>query len=253
MWLFPMAGLLGFWAYYRYSLIEVRGAGMPQLERKFSLPFADFVRVLARDRRFLAYELFFTIYGIGFFVTLPLFYLLCHDELKMTYDQFAGSYMVIPQVIMLVLTPIYGRLMDRINPLRLCAVAFGFLSLWPLTLGFTTRVWHAYGAFAFYSLGMAAVNVTWTLGSLFFAPEREAQKYHSVHVTFVGLRAAVGPWLATLVLKPLLGLRPSFFVAFALFAISAGLMLMLHIRVRRARPATVLLHAQPPPPPAAKS
>ena len=32
-WLFPLAGLFGFWAYYRYTLIGIRGGGAPQPTR----------------------------------------------------------------------------------------------------------------------------------------------------------------------------------------------------------------------------
>jgi MFS family permease len=237
-WLFPVAGLFGFWAYYRYTLIGMRGGGVRQPDRRKGLPFSDFFSILARDRRFLWYEVFFFIYGLGFMVTNPLVYYLFIDSLGMSYDDAAGSYMVLPQLIMLALTPLYGRLMDRINPIRLCAIAFAFLAFWPLTLAFASQVRHAYAGFVFYALGMAAVNVTWTLGALFFAPAREAQKYHSIHVTLVGLRASFAPWLAVMVLRPLAGLRASFLVGCALFASSALLMFLLHVRISRQTPGT---------------
>ena len=154
----------------------------------------------------------------------------------MSYDNFAGSYMVVPQVIMLVLIPVFGRMLDRLNPVRLSAIAFAFLAFWPLILGFASGVWHAYAAFVFYGIGMGAVHVTWTLGALFFAPAREAQKYHSIHVTLVGLRACFAPWLAVMVFKPLIGLRFTFFLGFICFALAAVLMYALHIRLSRAAP-----------------
>jgi MFS family permease len=232
-WLFPLAGLLGLWAYYRYAQIGLRGGGMPQRPRRKAFPFSDFFSILKKDRRFLWYEIFFFIYGLGFMTTLPLIYFLFVDELGMSYDDFAGSYLVVPQVVMLVLTPIFGRLMDRLNPVRLCAIAFAFLAFWPLILGFAVSIWYAYAAFVFFGIGMAAVHVTWTLGALYFAPAREAQKYHSIHVTLVGLRACIAPWLAVLVLKPYIGLRPTFYIACAFFAISSVLMYLLHVRTSR--------------------
>jgi len=232
-WLFPLAGLFGFWAYYRYSQIDLRGGGIPQPSRGRAFPFSDFFSILKKDRRFLLYEVFFFIYGLGFMITLPLIYFLFVDELGMSYDDFAGSYMVVPQIIMLVLIPLYGRLMDRMNPIRLSAIAFAFLAFWPLTLGFATSIGYAYAAFVFYALGMAAVQVTWTLGALYFAPAREAQKYHSIHVTLVGLRACFAPWLAVLVLRPFIGLRTTFFLGFHFFAIGALLMYLLHLRTSR--------------------
>jgi MFS family permease len=233
-WLFPVAGLFGFWSYYRYTMIEIRGGGAPQTARKRAFPFSDFFSILSKDRRFLLYESFFFIYGLGFMTTLPLMYFLFVDELGMSYDDFAGSYMVVPQVIMLVLIPVFGRMLDRLNPIRLSAVAFAFLAFWPLILGFASSVWHAYAAFVFYGIGMGAVHVTWTLGALFFAPAREAQKYHSIHVTFVGLRACFAPWLAVMVFKSLIGLRLTFFLGFLFFALAAVLMYALHIRLTRA-------------------
>ncbi len=232
-WLFPLAGVFGFWAYHRYTLISIRGGGAPQLARKRSFPFSDFFAILAKDRRFFWYETFFFIYGLGFMFTLPLFIIFCDEVLHMKYNQFAASYMVVPPIIMIVLIPVFGRMLDRINPIRLCAIAFAFLAFWPLILCFATEVWYTYVAFVFYGLGMAGVYVTWTLGALYFAPEREAQKYHSIHITLVGLRACFGPWLAVLVFKPLIGFRLTFLLAFALFAISAALMFLLHTRISR--------------------
>lgn len=234
-WLFPVAGLFGFWAYYRFTLIDMRGGGARQTARKKGFPFSDFFSILRKDRQFLWYEVFFFMYGLGFMVTNPLVYYLFVDSLGMSYDDAAGSYLVLPQLIMLVLTPLYGRLMDRINPIRLCAIAFAFLAFWPLTLAFTTRVWHAYAGFVFYALGMAAVQVTWTLGALFFAPAREAQKYHSIHVTLVGLRASFVPWLAVMVLRPLAGLRISFLVGFGFFTVASVFMILLHLHTSRAQ------------------
>ena len=232
-WMFPLAGLFGFWAYCRYAIISIRGAGAPQEPRKKSYPFSDFISILTKDRRFLWYEIFFFVYGLGFMTTLPLIYYLFDEELNMNYDDFAGAYMMVPQLIMLVLVPLYGRLMDRLNPIRLSAVAFALLAFWPITLAFATNIWYAYLAFIFYGAGMAAVHVTWTLGALYFAPAREAQKYHSIHVTLVGLRACFAPWLAVKLFMPKLGLRPSFYLGFAFFAISSVLMFLLHVRISR--------------------
>lgn len=232
-WLFPLAGLFGFWSYYRYTLIDIRGGGMPQPVQKKRFPFSDFFSILSGDRRFLLYETFFFVYGLGFMITLPLIYFLFADELDMKYNDFASSYMVVPQIIMLILIPVFGRAMDRLNPLRTSAIAFAVLAFWPLVLGFATQIWHAYAAFVFYGVGMAAVQVTWTLGALFFAPEREAQKYHSIHVTLVGLRACFAPWLAVMLFKPLMGLRATFFLGFAFFAVAAILMYLLNLRLAR--------------------
>jgi MFS family permease len=152
----------------------------------------------------------------------------------MTYSQFARSFMIIPQLLMIVLMPVFGRLMDRLNPVRISAIAFCFLTFWPLILGFATQTWHAYAAFAFFGLGMSAVQVTWNLGALYFAPAREAQKYHSAHVTLVGLRACFAPWLAVLLFLPLVGFRVTFFMAAGFFAVASVCMALLHLRSHRA-------------------
>ena len=233
-WLFPLAGIFGFWAYYRYTLIGIRGGGAPQEPAKKAFPFANFFSILKKDKLFFWYETFFFIYGLGFMVTLPLIYFLFDEELNMNYRDFSSSYMVVPQLIMLVMLPFFGRMLDRLNPIRTCAIAFAFLAFWPFVLGLTTEIWQAYAAFVFYGIGMAAVQVTWTLGALHFAPAREAQKYHSIHVTLVGLRACFAPWLAVKLLMPGIGIRPTFFLGAGFFAVSAVLMYLLYIRTSKA-------------------
>ncbi|MBD3221324.1 MFS transporter, partial [bacterium] len=126
-------------------------------------PFREAHATFRRDRAYLWYQLNFTTYGIAFIMLVPVVPLYFANELQLAYQDIAQSRVMIGSLGIALLGPLAGRLMDRLHPARLCAMAFTWVALFPLALmagpllGLSAAQ-TAYAAFVIYSIGMAGVN-----------------------------------------------------------------------------------------------
>jgi len=245
-WVYPVLGVLGF----GFPLVLARlprpaVPGVREPDRVFVVPrlplgpvrwrrlagaliapFREARDTFRGDRAFLWYEMNFQIYGIAYMMLIPTVPLFFANELQLSYQSISTARVVIGSVGIALLGPAAGRLMDRIHPARLCALSFGWVALYPVSLALGARVdslapqTAAYIAFAVYSVGMAGVNLGWNVGSIAFAPEGRGGHYQGIHVTMVGIRGVLGPLLGFTVLR-LLGYQEVFVVA-AVFFLAAS-------------------------------
>ncbi|MFO7654917.1 MAG: MFS transporter [Candidatus Krumholzibacteriia bacterium] len=246
-WVYPVLGLLGF----GYPLILSRlprPAGdvaydpdrifvVPRLPlgpvrwRRLAgalvAPFRETVRTFRDDRGFFHFEANFMIYGLAFMMLGPVVPLFFANELHLSYGDIASSRVLIGSLGLGLLGPLAGRLMDRLNPVRLCTVSFAWISLFPLTLAVGAHLLPgqpelaAYLAFAVYSVGMSGINVAWNVGSIAFAPAGAGGYYQGIHVAMVGVRGLFGPLLGFVVLQAF-GYREVFGLAALLFLAAAA-------------------------------
>lgn len=236
--LFPAAAVVGVAAHVIYARIRVRRSpngrrseGPAVVPRSLAASVATAVRTTVRLLRenpgFRRYEVGFFIYGIAFLVNLPLAVFLIVDVLDLDYDSAALARTVLPPLMFFLLAPTAGRLLDRTNPARTMAFAGVLLAVHSGLLFVTDRYWMLLASYVLFGAGMTAVNLTWNLGPLWFAPtEREAGDYMAVHVTLVGLRAVIAPALA-LAAKAWLGIHAGFALSAALYLTAAVLMFRL--------------------------
>jgi hypothetical protein len=129
-----------------------------------------------------------------------------------------------------------GQLMDRLHPARLCALAFGWVVMFPLILAYGPELGFdaaqtAYVAFVVFSIGMAGVNVTWNVGSIAFAPPGKGGHYQGIHVAMVGFRGVLAPILGFLLVE-FVSYRAAFLVAALLLATASVSSALLARRLR---------------------
>jgi hypothetical protein len=70
--------------------------------------------------------------------------------------------------------------------------AFLLLSLFPAGLALAGSVGAVYICFSIYGAAMAAVNIGWTLGPIYFAGKSDSAAYMGAHVALVGVRGMIG-------------------------------------------------------------
>ncbi len=185
-------------------------------------PYREAVATFRADRAFFWFESNFMIYGIAYMMLIPVMPLFFTQELNLSYREISSARVLIASVGVASLGPLMGRLMDRIHPVRLCTISFGIITLYPAALAVGAALMPdrpalvAYVAFAFYSLGMAGITVTWNVGSISFAPPGQGGYYQGIHVAMVGIRGMLGPVLG-FALTTWAGYREVFVVAAAVF------------------------------------
>jgi len=118
------------------------------------------------------------------------------NGLVLTTAQIALLVGVIPNLARLVMSPIWGRLFDRMNffVLRIvlnCGFALGMLSFF----GGSSLTWLIIGAII-YGVSNAGGDVAWGLWVTKFAPPDRVADYMSVHTFFTGLRGVIAPVVA---------------------------------------------------------
>jgi len=190
------------------------------------------VRAFLSDRRFVLYQVGFWFAGFANHMS----HAYVAESLKE--DVGASTWTVfwvvalLPALLMSASAPIWGRFLDRVNPMSgralfnsIQCVAYGFHCYG----GISRQVWPFVVGAMIHAIANGGGTINWLTGSLYFAKQDQVSLYNSIHVALTGLRGMIAPmigvWIygSVLNLGPLqisgLGLGPT------LFGISAGLSL----------------------------
>jgi len=249
-WIYPAAGVAGFFALMRYGAIRVRRtrsaqesvpetppgeaaialAPAPPDDRPIS-PLAVLRETLGRDAGFRRYEMAMMVYGMGFMVMQPIFARLFVDELQMTYSAAAWAKGVVFYSVYVISLLFVGRLHDRFGLHKLGIFATLSLMAFAASAAFVRTPHQAIAAFALYGLGMAGIHIVWSIGPIEFAPPRAATRYIGVHIALVGVRALFGHPLGGAVAAWFGRTREAFVLA-AFFFLGAALLMMRAMRLR---------------------
>ena len=190
------------------------------------------LRILKEDHAYRKFELNFFVYGVAFMALLPMVPLFLVRDLGLDYTTIGLARGLMGQAGLILLTPLLGRLLRRLKPVRFSAWIFGFLALYPgLLLAaslFPTalRIPLVYTAFTCFGIAMAGVSLSWNLSSIHFAGEEDPSAYQAVHSALVGVRGVFAPVLGYLVITHSSN-KHGFLLCTALFIVAALLMVRL--------------------------
>jgi MFS family permease len=169
-------------------------------------PVKSFYELMKRDHWFASYEKMYALYGFAIMMLFPLMPLYLADISKMSYEQAGFTFGVLDQVGVIICSPFWGTLMDRIGPIKTSSVVFGLLmvfpamlllGMWPgISLG--TNHWFVYIGYILHGVAMSGVSVTWSLGPMVFAGSSDPSPYAGAHVTITGIRGSIFPMLGAL-------------------------------------------------------
>jgi len=260
-WLYAIAGVAGFASCLAYGSIRLRRArdieeGLPQETVALAsvpevgaalrpTPLGILRETLVRDAGFRRFETAMFVYGIGFMCMQPVFARLFVDELKMEYSDASLAKGAVYFGVHVVGLGIAGRMLDRIGLERLCLRAYVTLIFFAVLLVVVRTPWQGIAAFAVFGLGMSALNITWSMGPIHFAPPGASTRYMGVHVALVGVRALIGQILGGAVADYTGSSRPVFVLAALLF-LTAALLTRRSLRLARRHPeATTAIPEDP--------
>jgi len=194
--IYAVAGVAGAYGYLHWSRLKRRRPPAPTSAAEAQMaPW----QTLFRDRRFLAFEGCFMLYGLGFIMLLPTLPIYLVDELQVSYAEINVAKGFLFFVIMVIAGPFLGRLTDRIGVLQLNVLSFLTLALFPAALWVLDGAVGMYVGYAIFGLAMSGVFLGWSLGPIHIAGDRDPAPYLDAHLGLVGVRSLVailgGLWL----------------------------------------------------------
>jgi MFS family permease len=220
---------------------------MQVLRTSFIVPLRSNASIMLRNKGFAIFERNFFLYGLAFMVLLPVVPIFLVERLNIAYDQAGMALGLFSQIGILVMTPIFAIIYDRLHPVSFSRWVFLLLGFYPLTLlasgalssatGTSPIIW-AYIAYLIFGFGMAGLSLVWMLGSIHFAGRGDATPYSGIHTTLVGLRGMVGPLIGYFV-NLYFGPEAVFVLGAALFWLASLLMWKLYRDIHAGRVAEV--------------
>ena len=168
------------------------------------------IDILKKDARFRQFEINFFLYGIAFLSLLPIIPIFLVRELELDYTNIGLAKGLMGQAGIILLSPMLGRTLEKMKPIRFCARVFIFLAVFPLMLllaGLTRETFGGalvlpliFGGFLFFGIAMSGVSLAWNLSSIHFAGDRDPSTYQSVHSALVGIRGVSAPLIGFLMM-----------------------------------------------------
>ncbi len=196
------------------------------------------IRYAWRDRVFGWMLVVWMFMGFGNLLMLPLRveYLANPDfGINASNVQIALVTAVVPSVVRLATTHVWGSFFDRHDFFTIRTVLNGISLLAILLFFLTDNLWVIGLGGALFGLGMAGSNIAWNLWVTKFAPPGRASDYMSVHTFLTGVRGVTAPFLGFWLIVRIGPLQTAL-IAGGLVALSMVLLDPLRRRHRQPRP-----------------
>jgi len=222
-WMYPVAGVAGFGACLVFGSIRLRRT--PMAEPEATGHSGPLWRLLLEDAPFRRFEIAMFVYGMGFMCMMPVFAPFFVDVIHMEYSEAALAKGVIFSAVPVVALTFAGRMHDRVGLERLATRSYVVLAVFAASMALARTPAQVVAGFALFGLGMAGVNIAWSMGPLKYAPPGQAARYMGVHVALVGIRALMGNPLGAFVAEATGSPRPTFAMAGVFFATATFLMM----------------------------
>ncbi len=190
----------------------------------------DMKQKLKTNRPFRDFQAGFMFYGFAFMGTVSVIAIFFQKELQMNYSTIAfykNSY----NILAILLLPMFGKLMGRIDPRRFAAITFASLLFYLLFIALTSYApWFIWikGIKIYYTLLLAMVfngvfaatmGLLWSIGSAYFCQEADVAEYQAIHLTLTGFRSFFAPMLG-LGIYLLIGFTATFVAGMVLLLIA---------------------------------
>ncbi|MEI8204812.1 MAG: MFS transporter [Bacteroidota bacterium] len=238
VYVFPITGILGIISIFFLSGIHISQPIVLAPKEKFWNSIRTSMKrmraVLKNDRPFRHFEIGFGYYGFAFMSTVSVMYIFFDKGLNLNYSSVAfyrNSY----NIISILLLPMFGRMMTKIDPRRFAVLTFASIFLYLIFLVLTAvfpyyfelgslRIYYMLILFILsHSVFAATMALLWNIGSAYFCKSKDVGDYQSVHLFLTGVRGIFAPILGILFYE-LLGFIPTFIIGAIAILIGMGVM-----------------------------
>jgi len=202
---YPLGGLCGMIGCYYYGMLHVPGAAaLPRERASLRASVRSVERIIVNDRAYLFFQLAFFLSGSSFFMSTHVVLLLVRDRFGFNAFELALWLSVVPQLMLALGSPLWGRILDHIGIVR-CRLLISTMMTAYLACYFGGIVSGLPLFICLGSLLQGASNgggqLTWALASSHFAPQTEdVPLYNGIHFVLNGIRGLVMPWVGSVFL-----------------------------------------------------
>lgn len=210
--LFPVAGVCGLWAAWRYQATRVRRGRRLQNEeliQRRERPGGQLragLEILHSDRWYRRYMLTMFAFGSGNLMVIALLVILLNEQFGFARFEQVLITTTLPLITLAIFTPIWARRFDAVHVLDYRArqawmfvIAMLFFMIASIA-GWKFLFWP--GALML-GVAFAGGKLGWNLGHNDFARDDQSTLYMGIHVTLTGLRGLLAPLLGVLVYQQL--------------------------------------------------
>ena len=202
-WLFPLAGLIGLIAAWRYRRFTVRGHGRLLREEAAegssgSIRWADVIEVFRRDLWYRRYMMTMFIFGSGNLMVIALLVVILTEQLGMTRLEQVLITTTIPLLAVSFLTPFWARRLDQVHIFDYRAKhswAFVLTMILFMLGSIFGQPWLFWIGAVAMGAAFAGGKLGWNLGHNDFASDAQSTLYMGIHVSLTGLRGLLAPLL----------------------------------------------------------
>ena len=241
----PLGGVAALISGLLWYRIRVRGER--RIEDRQAPPFRPFApfRFLLEDRDFRHYTTAFFIFGFANLMMRPILPVVLKEDMGADFRQMQWAWSIAPTACTILTVGLWGRLVDRKNPLALRATMNLVWAIMPLAVFLAppmlpmevNPVWLVCAGRLLQGLVMGGSMLLWHLGIMYFAKKEDVPAYMAVHIGMTGVRISLAPWISTLLVELMGGdsdARAMLFLIVAMLMVYAGtLMLRLSHRIRK--------------------
>ena len=185
---------------------------------------------MSANKPFRDFEIGFMYYGFAFMGTVSVIAIFFNQALDLNYSSVAfykNSY----NILAIILLPLFGKLMGKMDPRKFSAITFASLLFYLLFIGLTSYMpWFFWikdlkiyycllAAMLFNGIFAATMSLLWSIGSAYFCKKEEASEYQAIHLSLTGLRSFFAPVLGLGIYR-LVGFNGTFLAGIVLLLIS---------------------------------
>ena len=192
--------------------------------------FREGLMIFLTDRRFLLYQIAFFLAGTSnhmVMVFAPMIFKNATDASDSTIRLVVA---VLPALATTLLAPVWGRFLDRINPMfgratfnLIQCVAFSFYAYG----GIQAKIWPFVVGVLLLGAAHGGGLINWLTGSLYFARSDQISLYNAIHVSLTGIRAVLCPLIGLYLISPSgLNLGPRIYIVSTLLSCLGGVMML---------------------------
>ncbi len=162
-------------------------------------------RIFFRDRRFVFYQFGFALGGTANHLALVFIPQVLKEQVHASERMIGLAGAVLPALFLMSSAPLWGRYLDRVNPMTgratfntIQALAFAFDAYGGVTL----QVWPFLVGAVLHGISTGGGNINWLTGSLYFARSEHVSLYNAIHVCLTGIRGMLAPAIGLYLISP---------------------------------------------------